>query len=95
METPRTDALANSELGRIGLVEADFARQLERENAELREALEVERMRLAACGVVALANTPEAAERARAMHPNYMSAACKDVMRAVDEEMNLRALLAK
>lgn len=50
-------------------------------------------MQLAACGVVALANTPESAARARDMHPDYMSASCSDVMRAVDREMHQRAAL--
>lgn len=49
------------------------------------------RMQLAACGVVALANTPETAALNRSMHPDYMSASCQDVMRAVDREMTLRA----
>ena len=49
------------------------------------------RMQLVACGVVALANTPESAANAREMHPDYRSAACDDVARAVDREMALRA----
>ena len=48
-------------------------------------------MQLVACGVVALANTPESAARARDMHPDYMSASCSDVMMAVDREMHQRA----
>lgn len=51
------------------------------------------RMQLVACGVVALSNTPESAASARDMHPEYMSASCADVMRAVDREMALRAEL--
>ncbi|MSR12890.1 MAG: hypothetical protein EXR84_14085 [Gammaproteobacteria bacterium] len=61
---------------------------------ELEAELETERMRLVACGVVALANTPESAAQARVMSPNYMSASCGDVMRSVDAEMQLRAELA-
>ena len=57
----------------------------------LRAELERERMRLAACGVIALANTPESAAKARAMHPDYHSASCDDVVRCVDENMRLRA----
>ena len=57
-------------------------------------ALEAEcerlRMQLAACGVVALANTPESAAQARQMHPDYMSASCSDVADAVDREITLR-----
>lgn len=48
------------------------------------------RMQLAACGVVAMCNTAESAAKARDMHPDYMSASCQDVMRAVDTEMALR-----
>ena len=62
-------------------------------------ALEAERerlrMQLAACGVVALANTPESAAQARQMHPDYMSASCSDVADAVDREITLRQQLAE
>ena len=53
---------------------------------------EVERlqMQLAACGVVALANTIESADEARQMHPDYMSASCSDVAGAVDRGIALR-----
>jgi hypothetical protein len=47
-------------------------------------------LQLAACGVVAMANTPDSAARQRDMHPDYMSASCQDVIRAVDREMALR-----
>lgn len=57
--------------------------------------LESERMRLAACGVVALANTPESAAPARDMHPDYRSASCDEVARLVDREMALRAELER
>ena len=63
--------------------------------AELREECERLRMQLAACGVVALANTPESAAQARQMHPDYMSASCSDVADAVDREMTLRQQLAE
>lgn len=53
--------------------------------------LERERMRLAACGVVAMSNTPETAAKARDMHADYRSASCDDVAKAVDREMSLRA----
>lgn len=65
--------------------------QLRERSAEL----EQERMRLAACGVVALANTPESAARARDMAPAYRSASCGDVASAVDREMALRAELER
>lgn len=59
----------------------------------LRADAEREQLRLAACGVVALANTPESAAKARQMHDDYRSASCDDVARAVDREMALRAAL--
>jgi hypothetical protein len=65
--------------------------QHQRITEALRAELETERIRLAACGVVAMANTPESLARARDMHPDYMSASCQDVMRAVDAEIELRA----
>ena len=59
----------------------------------LTRELEVERMRLAACGVVAMANTPESAAKAREMLPEYRSASCDDVANVVDSEMRYRAAL--
>ena len=61
---------------------------------DLEQQLEIERMRLAACGVVALANTPESAANARDMLPQYRSASCDDVARLVDSEMAMRQQLA-
>jgi hypothetical protein len=52
--------------------------------------LETERLRLAACGVVAMANTPESAARVRDILPKYFSASLHSVMGAVDREMDLR-----
>ena len=63
------------------------------EIAKLRAENDALRMQLVACGVVALANTPESAANAREMHPDYHSASCDDVARAVDREMALRAAL--
>lgn len=61
--------------------------EIERLTAEL----ERERMRLAACGVVALANTRVSAVEARIkMHEDYRSASCDDVAGAVDREMGWR-----
>lgn len=68
---------------------------LRAEVRRLTEELETERIRLAACGVVALANTPESAAKAREMRPEYRSASCDDVARAVDREMDLRDELAE
>lgn len=55
-----------------------------------KDELERERMRLAACGVVALANTRELAAKARDFPAEYQSASCDDVARAVDRGMALR-----
>jgi hypothetical protein len=60
------------------------------ERDQLRSDLERERMRLAACGCVAMADTPESAAYTRNMHPDYRSASCDDVARRVDECMALR-----
>jgi hypothetical protein len=61
------------------------------ERDALRAELETERMRVTACGVVAMANTPETAARAREMHQDYWCASVADVARMVDSEMALRA----
>jgi len=79
------DAFADVALQWAGLAEKEIER--------LRADLEREQLRLAACGVVALANTPESAAKARQMHDDYRSASCDDVVRAVDREMALRAAL--
>lgn len=70
-------------------------RRLHAENEGLRAELEREQMRLAACGVVAMSDTPESAGKARDMHPDYRSASCEDVARRVDECMHLRARIAE
>jgi hypothetical protein len=62
---------------------------------KLEDELETERCRLAACGVVALANTKESAEKQRVMMPKYHSASLDDVIRAVDSEMDLRDKIAE
>ena len=67
------------------------AKGWERKCGELRVELETERMRLAACEVVALANTPDSAKQAREMRPEYWSASCGDVARMVDENIKLLA----
>ncbi len=59
----------------------------------LEKELETERMRLAACGCIALANTDESAREARQMHPDYWSASCDDVARSVDKQMAYRKAL--
>ncbi|MEN6425981.1 MAG: hypothetical protein ABFE13_11495 [Phycisphaerales bacterium] len=59
-----------------------------RESA-LIEELETERLRLSACGIVAMANTPESAKKARDLKEEYRSASLGDVERAVDRGMAL------
>ncbi|MEG0922000.1 MAG: hypothetical protein RSD57_12415 [Comamonas sp.] len=59
-------------------------------SGELGRELETERMRLASCGVIALANTRESARKAREMLPAYRRGSADDVARAVDREMLLR-----
>jgi hypothetical protein len=76
-------------------IEPDFARELERELIEVRADLEREIMRLAACGVVALANTPDSAKRAREMRDEYRSDSLLSVQSAVDKEMHYRGELAR
>ena len=70
---------------------ADIAEKCAAELRRLHAELERERMRLVACGVVALADTPDSAKHARQMHPDYQSASCQDVARRVDECISLRA----
>lgn len=62
---------------------------------QLEAELERERLRLAACGVVAMADTPESAAKARDMSPEYHSASLDDVIRQIDALMELRAALAQ
>lgn len=63
--------------------------------SRLESELEIEQMRLVACSVVSLANTPESAAQARNMHPDYRSFACDDVARMVDREMEHRATISR
>ena len=81
--------LSESTLQAVSLLDAN------RRIAALEADLERERMRLVACCVVALADTPDSAKSAREMHPEYRSAALSDVERRVDECIQLRAELAK
>jgi hypothetical protein len=58
--------------------------------SELENELERERLRLAACGVVAMADTPESAARARHMDEEFWSASLGDVIRQIDALMSTR-----
>ena len=60
----------------------------------LEKELETTRMQLAACGVVALADTPLSAKVARTMKEEYMSASCNDVIRVVDNVIRMREALS-
>lgn len=61
------------------------------ERDALNESLEIERMRLAACGIVAMSDTPESLEKSLDMKDDYKSASCSDVERRVRECIELRA----
>jgi hypothetical protein len=71
---------------------ADLIESQRKELEELREELERERIRLAACGVIAMSNTADSAKQAREMHEDYRSASAQDVANAVDKQMELREL---
>lgn len=60
-----------------------------------RDELERERMRLAACGVAALENTPESAAQRIGRDNPYWSASYGDVCGAVDREIALRTEAAE
>ena len=68
---------------------------LRKQVAELEKELETERMRLAACGVIALSNTRESAAKQRDMHEDYKSASLSEVIRAVDTEIEQRERIAE
>lgn len=94
-ETPETDADMFTYCALHGsgelVVHFEVAERLEKARDELAAELERERMRNVACGVVAMADTPESAVQARDMHPDYQSASCNDVARRVDECITLRS----
>lgn len=85
-----TDDLKPAKVDRRLTAAHERIEQLETERDQLSNELEIERMRNVACGVVAMADTPDSAKQARDMHPDYMSAACSDVARRVDECIKLR-----
>jgi DNA repair exonuclease SbcCD ATPase subunit len=71
-------------------VKASLARELETELSAAREELDLERARLAAVGVVAMADTESSRVEARKMLPQCRSASLDDVERRVDECIELR-----
>ena len=58
--------------------------------ANLKHDLEHEQLKVAACSVVAMADTAESAKVVRTMHPMYWGA-CADIARRVDECIRLRS----
>lgn len=60
---------------------------------KLKAALEREQLRLVACDVIAMCDTPESSAKARQMHPDYESAALESVIRRVDECIALRQMV--
>lgn len=106
-ETPRTETELERivhkqrpiiDSGTAFILMTKFARNLERElaaaKAQLAEALESERLKLAACGVAALQNTPESAKERLTRDNPYWTASYGDVCHAVDQQMELRAQLS-
>ena len=65
--------------------------QAEAEVEALKDELERERLRLVACSVAAMENTPELASKRIDDTSRYYSASYADVCNAVDREMALRA----
>ena len=67
--------------------------RLRQERDDALAALEREQMRLVACDVIAMCDTPESAAKARKMHSDYESAALESVKRRVDECIALRQMV--
>ena len=67
----------------------DFRAKELAEVTRLREELENERMRHAACGVIAMSNTRESLKRATEIHSDYLSASVQDCIRSVTREIEL------
>ncbi len=75
---------------RTPLYPAATLEALQAENAELKEELDRERMRLTACGVAALENTKDCVDKRIGKDNPYYSGSYSSVCRAVDEEIRLR-----
>ena len=61
--------------------------------AEKDAELERERMCHAACGVIAMSNTPESLAKNREMLPEYLSGSVQDCIKAAEREILLRQQL--
>ena len=65
--------------------------QLTKQIEDITNELETERMKVVACGCVAMADTLDSSNIIRSMHPDYWSESCSDVARRVDECIALRS----
>jgi DNA repair exonuclease SbcCD ATPase subunit len=92
-ELEHTTTELDFNIHRVENISEDAEKELKEcysEIERLRSELETDRMRLAACGVVAMANTPESSRKARIPRDSpYWSASLGDVEAAVDREMKL------
>jgi hypothetical protein len=97
--TTNPDDFAENAAPIIGRMRAALAQPepegVEDRIAKLEADLDRERLRLAACGVVAMADTPESAAKARDMSPECHSASLADVIRQIDALMELRDALSQ
>lgn len=71
---------------------ADLRKQPEakQDQDEEFDELELERLRLAGCGVIANSNTRESLDKQRSMHPKVMCGSIADVIQAIEREIALR-----
>lgn len=74
---------------------ADAIEDLWSRVSRLLSELEREYIRLVACGVVAMSDTPESAQEARDMREEFRSGSCDDVARQVDKLIELRNRVAE
>lgn len=76
-------------------MKADLEGIITAENTRLSEELELERMRHAACGVIAMSNTHESLKKFSEMHPDYLSASVQACIDGVEREIRLREALER
>jgi hypothetical protein len=84
------DEWAETKDGKACIALIAHAPETAAELLRVQQELETERMRLAACGVVAGSNTGDSAAINRQMNNEYRSGSLEEVCRAVDREMDLR-----